>query len=755
MSTSSNSQQTPSASQVVVIGHRNIANVSNKGKEPEMQPASRAVDSDVQMAEIIGKEHPIMSTFSNSQQTQSASQVAIICHRNITNISNKGKEREMQPVSRAVESDVQMAETITEALPASQVAHPLFKNDVEMIDVEQNAIPKPQNLMVSIFITSSKLIFFKRNLTQENIIFREVSTEEVYAIFCFDGFDHSRPFRFPEIKTKTGRPEFISMRESRETQWYYRFQPYLGFVPSEDVFEGPIFGRFKGNRTFFESKVVPHCPVPYRNKFIFDPHLSESWLTIEAALSCVIDDLFPIYIPITAPRDEYPSDTKFFEPKDSVKRVVDSVLFAQKLFLHHIARVRYSICHSSLAQNGDWVATSGTLPNCRKFDQIWLRQLCESKALTTKSLAGIVVGPKSMELGYKARGFAKHGVPVYVPIAIIHRTVQSSDPFSHGPDVTFEAFVTNQGLEHLYVNFRIEDAMKHIESIWENELKWELLQIAYIPAPYAESQESAPLVSPLLTEFSPTSTRVDLVETCAEPTVEILPTPHSDSQQQPGQWWFQFYKMRVGLGDDFGAGDDETVQQEQQRLKFEKLANLSNTTDQPPNFPTSYYVWEVTPDHPTFLLRRFVRDQEILISWRKTPVTHRIYDAYENEWDLYHPACNFQTFTLGAIEEDDPSLNEVELTPSGSKETIAPDIALDDKRIRMGVLKAVHQQRLRLLFETEPLLAATRRFGLMLSVAPLHTPSAKDKVKWFYHLGYKDVHISSEEVARLEVPSIV
>ena len=177
----------PSALQMVKISHRNIL---AKGKQRETHPVLRVVDSDVQMTETFGK------------------------------------ERETQPASWAVYSDVQMAE-ITKAPPAFQVVHPHLDFDIEMMDVQQKSIPTHRNLLVSKLSRPQIIFIFKGNLTQENIILREVSINDVYALFCFDGFNHSQPFHFPEIKTHTGRPKFLSMPESRETQWYYWSQPYI------------------------------------------------------------------------------------------------------------------------------------------------------------------------------------------------------------------------------------------------------------------------------------------------------------------------------------------------------------------------------------------------------------------------------------------------------------------------------------------------------------------------------------------------
>ena len=141
-------------------------------------------------------------------------------------------------------------------------------------------------------------------------------------------------------------PTFLPCVNVVLLNFFYKYQPYLAFVPRENVFEGPIFGRFHGNRSFFESKVVAVA-----GSFVFDTALAQSWICVEDALIMLMGQFHISLKPMNAPHDSYPSDTKFYEHKPTLKKVVDSVLFAQKLFLQLIAELRYSIAMSTKLQS--------------------------------------------------------------------------------------------------------------------------------------------------------------------------------------------------------------------------------------------------------------------------------------------------------------------------------------------------------------------------------------------------------------------
>ena len=162
----------------------------------------------------------------------------------------------------------------------------------------------------------------------DNVIFREASQQDVYALYYLKGTDPDRPLHFPVRLSDDGMPAFLTMRDMLQTQLFYRHKPYLGFVPLEDVFEGPIFGRFHGSRSYLETQVKK-----IGLQFQFDPFLAYSWQRVEKALVRLVADFHPRSRPLTVKPDPFPSDTKFFEPRNTIQEVVNSVLFAQKLIV--------------------------------------------------------------------------------------------------------------------------------------------------------------------------------------------------------------------------------------------------------------------------------------------------------------------------------------------------------------------------------------------------------------------------------------
>jgi hypothetical protein len=182
------------------------------------------------------------------------------------------------------------------------------------------------------------------------------------------------------------------MRETLETQWYYEYQPYLGFVPRGDVFEGPIFGRLRGTRSFFETKVVG-----YGGMYIFDPTLAESWLRLESALFHVITEFHVLLRPLTAPCIPNPSDCKFFCPKKTIKKVVNSVLFAQKQFLGLMAQLSYCANFSHHIPPLEGFKGYQKISRLAGLDAIWMRDLGASKAIQTTDQTGYIVAPNDIQ----------------------------------------------------------------------------------------------------------------------------------------------------------------------------------------------------------------------------------------------------------------------------------------------------------------------------------------------------------------------
>jgi hypothetical protein len=558
---------------------------------------------------------------------------------------------------------------------------------------------------------------------------------------------------FPTLKSSNGMPKFLTMRDCRETQWYYKYQPYLGFTPRDDVFEGPIFGRFHGNRSYFETKVKGQGLM-----YIFDPGLAQSWIRVENALLALITLFFVRLQPLTAPRDSYPSDTKFYEPKPTVKKVVDSVLFAQKLHLQLIAELRYSIAMSSELQDGNWVAAIQRMPIAAEIDHSWLADLAASKAMTTKRLAGMVLDPFDMEKGYQVQRFAHFHVPVSIPFAIIHRKIRlpviPNQPVAHESEVRFKTLVDVQQLKHLWLPFDLPTVTQRIRLEWDTHYRSLLLNIPYVPSaqPHHTSPEPLPTVSvsesPLPhpspyddSPLSPPSRDAD----------DELPEPYSNSGQQAGEWWYDHHHL-VRLTQELGD-DDETPREQKTREANEKLAEKIRVQDQlPRDFKHSVFVWEPTDVHPTFLLRRRLSVQEIRNIWPSIPPSNKIYNSYDYEWDLYDISCDMEKRTRRLMPDNDPTEQDVELTNSTHLKP-KPMCTQDDLKLTLqGKIDDAITSRMPLFCEEDPLGTATRRFGFVFPNPPLipHVTKKKDQVQWFYHLGYKDVMLPQETAAQVE-----
>jgi hypothetical protein len=263
------------------------------------------------------------------------------------------------------------------------------------------------------------------------------------------------PFVYPKTKYPNGMPAYLSMKDSREIQWYYKYQPYLAFIPKVDVFQGPIFGRLQGSRSTFEENVVPHTLL----QFVFHPVVTQSWLRLESALLYLISLFYVRLSPLSAPRPPLPSDTRFFDPKPSIKNVVDSVMFAQKCFLYLIADLRYSIAKCNELHCTEGVMSYTKIFGVRDLDHIWMKDLAASKAMQTDNLAGCVVNPKDLEDGYDIHRFADGFAPVYIPFASIYRKVicdKDNDILTYSPDeYKFDALIDQTGLDKLFLPFRL------------------------------------------------------------------------------------------------------------------------------------------------------------------------------------------------------------------------------------------------------------------------------------------------------------
>jgi len=596
----------------------------------------------------------------------------------------------------------------------------------------------------------------------DNLVFREVTETDIQVFYAPNVPDSAKSmFRIPTLKTGTGMPKPWSLKEMLQPQYFYQYQPYLGFVPVENVFEGPIFGRFRGNRSYFATQVVPHGL-----EFRLNPFLAMSWIRVQNALAALIADFNVRLKPIDLEADPFPTDTMFFKPRSTVDQVVRSVLFAQRLFLKLIAELRYSICVSPHGE-GDWIEAMKTLRFARTVDRSWLFDLTASKAMTTQQLAGTVFRPTAMPSASLIRRFIRHECPVYIPVICIRRTILSTEPLLHGKDVSIYSLIEQAELEKMKQPLNIYDALCRARDEWLGYYQKIYLNVPYVPGPVpathtddllepAQPQPELAPPSPLSPQYYPHPN--DALESPQSPNVEAaegdLPSPYPSTLQRPGQWWYQFFKNaqsehKLSLENE-AYGEFE---REQQAIIVKMSEELRCKKEYPVGERDVCYVWEPTPQHPTFLLRRRVEDHELSDIWRSTPYSNRIFNAGMHEWDLYHRSCDMTTLTRSATGDEEAYEEDVEIISTTqapqNDEVTRNDISQDAQIMRQMRLQQVEMTRMPLFCEKEPAQSASRRHGFLFPHPPLvyHDPSPK--VKWYFLLGYKDIPVSTDEAIQL------
>ena len=250
----------------------------------------------------------------------------------------------------------------------------------------------------------------------DGLVYWEVTETNIHIFFMPNVSDSAKTmFCMPTLKTGMGMPKPWSLKEMFQPQYYYEYQPYLGFVPVDNIFEGPLFGHFWGNRSYFVTQVVGHGL-----EFQFNPALAMSWIRVQNALTMLIADFHIRLKPIDLKLDLYPTDTKFFKPWPTKEQVVNSVLFAQRLFLKLITELQYSICVSSHVDRGKWLEAMEKLRFAWTANCTWLFDLAASKVMTTEHLAGTVFCPTVMPNAELIKHFICHDCTLYIPVICIH-----------------------------------------------------------------------------------------------------------------------------------------------------------------------------------------------------------------------------------------------------------------------------------------------------------------------------------------------
>ena len=593
----------------------------------------------------------------------------------------------------------------------------------------------------------------------DDLIFREVSARDVHVFYSPSVSDSSKAtFQIPNYKTDTGMPKNWTLNEMLVPQMFYEHQPYLGFVPVEDVFEGPIFGRFRGNSSYFATKVVS-CGLDFQ----FDPALASSWIRVQNAITSLIADFHVRLKPLDLEHDPYPTDTKFFLPRPSVDRVVKSVLFAQKLVIKLIAELRYSICVSAHVQEESWVETTKRLRFAKTVNCSWLSDLAASRAMTAERLAGVVFSANLMPGPALIKRFIRHNCPVYIPIVCVSRSILADiQPVIHGPIVSIFALI-EKDQEKEALPFHVYDALVRVREEWDAFYRTIYLNLPYqlgvLPTIETEPILEAPVPEPTGVGFSPLAQYPphpnDELDSPQSPDFEYtegeLPAPIPGTRQLPGEWWYDFYKHAKWLQTAPFVEKLDDFEKEQQAIIIHMAEQLRVLEDIPANTVGVFYVWEPTAQHPTFLLRRRVEDHELRQIWRATPCSNRVFNPGMHEWDLYHPSCNMLTLTCKSIPENEQQGHDIELSPSAapSADSVCQDISQDATLMKKMRLEEVLSQRRRLFCEGEPVQYASRRFGFVFPQSPLPKHPGDNVAKWYFLLGFKDVPISEEAAGQL------
>lgn len=112
--------------------------------------------------------------------------------------------------------------------------------------------------------------------------------------------EHVFPQRLPVYQCdlrSPGIPAQVSLNHVLRPQYLYENHKSLGFLPLNDVFKGPIFGRFRGSRPFFTERITQ---LP-SGQFILEKDLAESWIQVEYALTIISQHFYNPLVPLSSP----------------------------------------------------------------------------------------------------------------------------------------------------------------------------------------------------------------------------------------------------------------------------------------------------------------------------------------------------------------------------------------------------------------------------------------------------------------------
>lgn len=199
----------------------------------------------------------------------------------------------------------------------------------------------------------------------------------------------------------------------QQIQWSYKAQPYFAFVLKQDFFHGPIWGHFKGDRFLFSREIFPVSGQGFQ----FNPELANSWAHLKAAVSVIIQILFPTQYGEGTAYPPHPIHTGYNLVKRTKEKMLATVLFAQKLFVLLAAELSHTV---ALTKESWW--TSTVMEKNPNYTLSWLLDLAASPPLdrTRMDRVGVIVDTTRM---HKPSGVAVYPgwrVPAFVFFATIY-----------------------------------------------------------------------------------------------------------------------------------------------------------------------------------------------------------------------------------------------------------------------------------------------------------------------------------------------
>jgi hypothetical protein len=329
---------------------------------------------------------------------------------------------------------------------------------------------------------------------------------------------------------------------------------------------------------------------------------------------------------------------------------------------------------------------------------------------------GCVVNANDLEDGFDIHRFAEGFAPVYIPFASVTRKFihdKVNDIHTYAPDqYDYLPLITQPALDKLFLPFHLQDVHARVKHEWFNRYKDLFLDVPFIQTknPVYEYEPLALPPSDLESFECPPPSDIESPQS----PIADLPDPLPGSNQYSGEWWHHHYK-HVNACIDFEDVDDDAELSAYQARGI----SLNKSNVLPTVCHDEFFVWEPTPSHPDYLIRRPLDLSEARSLWATYPPTHRVHNILKDEWDLYHICCNFETFSFDPPRSDEP-LNLANLTYASATNPHNHNGIHDDRRLLLQTqLDAVKDNRWQIFCERDPLENARRRFGFLFPNPPI------------------------------------